>query len=101
MKISEDFELDYYLKVVENYQDININQQQAVIQKSRSLIELMKLLDHEKNRNFVTNAIILMLSLDEDLPPDNYNNLGIDVNSISAEERKFLMKNLKEEFSPN
>jgi len=42
-----------------------------------------------------------MLSLAEDLPPDNYNNLGIDVKSISVEERKFLMKNLKEEFSPN
>ncbi|KKK41905.1 hypothetical protein LCGC14_0735680 [marine sediment metagenome] len=98
MKISEDCELGYYLKVVENYQDINLNQQKFVIRKSQSLIELMKLLDHENNRNFVTNAIILMLSLEEDLPPDNYNNLGIDVNSISVEERKFLMKNLKAEF---
>ena len=101
MRISEDYELNYYLKVVENYQDININQHKAVIQKSHYLIELMKILDHDKNRNFVTNAIILMLSLGEDLPPDNYNNLGIDVNFISVEERKFLMKSLKEEFLPN
>ena len=98
MKSSGDCELDYYLKVIEDFKDININQQKTVILKNHSLIELMKLLDHEKNRNFVTNAIILTLSLAEDLPPDNYNNLGIDVNSISVEEKRILIKNLKTEF---
>ncbi len=98
MKSSGDCELDYYLKVIEDFKDININQQKTVILKNHSLIELMKLLDHEKNRNFVTNAIILTLSLAEDLLPDNYNNLGIDVNSISVEEKRILIKNLKVEF---
>ncbi|KKN67262.1 hypothetical protein LCGC14_0463520 [marine sediment metagenome] len=101
MNISEDCELDYYLKIIENFQDVSVNQEKTVILKSYFLIKMMKLLDYEKNRDFVTNAIIVMLSLAEDLPPDNYNNLGIDVKSISVEERKFLMKNLKEEFSPN
>ncbi|KKK41132.1 MAG: hypothetical protein Lokiarch_45760 [Candidatus Lokiarchaeum sp. GC14_75] len=101
MNISEDCELDYYLKIIENFKNVSVNQQKTVILKSYFLIKMMKLLDYEKNRDFVTNAIIVMLSLAEDLPPDNYNNLGIDVKSISVEERKFLMKNLKEEFSPN
>jgi hypothetical protein len=42
-----------------------------------------------------------MLSLFEDIPPDMYNNRGVDINRISRRDRKSLIANLKEEFLPN
>ena len=104
MKINnttEDFELDCYLKILEFSQNENVNREQTEIWKDRSLIELMKLLDKKKNRVLVTNAIILMLSLFEDIPPDTYNNRGVNINRISVEDRKSLIADLKEEFLPN
>jgi len=104
MKINnttEDFELDCYLKILEYFQTENVNRERTEIWKDHSLIELMKLLDKKKNRVLVTNSIILMLSLFEDIPPDTYNNRGVNINLISVKDRKALIADLKEEFLPN
>ena len=104
MKINnntEDFELDSYLKIIEDFQNENVNTERTEIWKNHSLIELMKLLDKAKNRILVTNSIILMLSLFEDIPPDTYNNRGVDIHRISFEEKKSLIAGLEEEFLPN
>ncbi|MFX1344560.1 MAG: hypothetical protein ACFFBC_01430 [Promethearchaeota archaeon] len=104
MKINnntEDFELDCYLKILEYFQTEKVNREQTEIWKDHSLIELMKLLDKKKNRVLVTNALILMLSLFEDIPPDIYNNRGVDINLISRRDRESLIADLKEEFLPN
>ena len=61
----------------------------------------MKLLDLKRNRVLVTNAIILLLSLCEDIPPDGYNTRGVDINSISARKKNLLMVDLRNEFLPN
>ena len=87
MKINnnaEDFELDCYLKILEYFQHEKVNREKTEIWKDHSLIELMKLLDKAKNRVLVTNSLILMLSLFEDIPPDTYNNRGVDINHISC-----------------
>jgi len=98
---TEDFELDCYLKILEYFQTGKVNREKTEIWKDHSLIELMKLLDKKKNRVLVTNALILMLSLFEDIPPDTYNNRGVDINRISIKDRKSLIADLKEEFLPN
>jgi len=100
-KNTEDFELDCYLKILEYFQNENVNRERTEIWKDHSLIELMKLLDKAKNRVLVTNSIILMLSLFEDIPPDTYNNRGVNINRISVKDRKLLIADLKEEFLPN
>jgi hypothetical protein len=104
MKINhttEDLELDCYLKILDFYQNKKTNRDEAEIWKDHSLIEFMKLLDKKKNRVLVTNAIILMLSLFENIPPDTYNNRGVDINRISRRDRDSLIADLKEEFLPN
>ena len=104
MKINnntEDFELDCYLKILEYFQNENVNRERTKIWKDHSLIELMKLLDKAKNRVLVTNSIILMLSLFEDIPPDTYNNRGVNINRISVKDRRSLIADLEEEFLPN
>lgn len=104
MKLSnntKDFELDCYLKILEYFQTEKVNREETEIWKDQSLIELMRLLDKKKNRVLVTNALILMQTLFEDIPPDIYNNRGVDINRISLRDRKSLIANLKEEFLPN
>ena len=104
MKICEDndaFELDCYMKILDYFQKDKANKENTEIWKDQSFIELMKLLEQKKNRDVVTNAIILMLSLFENLPPDTYNNRGVDISRISIEDRKSLIAGLEEEFLPN
>lgn len=104
MKICEDndaFELDCYMKILDYFQKDKVNKENTEIWKDQSFIELMKLLEQKKNRDVVTNAIILILSLFENLPPDTFNNRGVDISRISIEERKSLIAGLEEEFLPN
>lgn len=98
---SEEFELDYYLKILDYFQDERISREKKEIWKNQSIIELMNFLERTQNRTFVTNALILILSLFEDIPPDIYNNRGVNINSISEKDKKFLIEELKEEFLPN
>ena len=98
---SEEFELDYYLKILDYFQDERISREKKEIWKNQSIIELMNLLERTQNRTFVTNALILILSLFEDIPPDIYSTRGVNINSISETDKKFLIEELKEEFLPN
>jgi len=100
-KANNDFEMNYYLKIIDYFQKDGINKENTEIWKNQSFIELMKLLEHKKNEDLVTNSIILMLSLFEDFSPDTYNTHGVDINQISNEERKSLIAGLEEEFLPN
>ncbi|MFX0040770.1 MAG: hypothetical protein ACFFCY_02185 [Promethearchaeota archaeon] len=98
---SDQFELDLYLKIIDYFQKEKVSKDEVEIWKNKSIIELMKYLKRTKNRGFVTNALILILSLFEDMPPDFCHNRGIKVNKISQGDKNFLIENLKEEFLPN
>jgi len=100
-KNNDAFELDCYMKILDYFQKDKVNKENTEIWKDQSFIELMKLLEQEKNRDVVTNAIILMLSLFEDMPPDTYNNRGVNINLISGKDRISIVANLKDEFLPN
>lgn len=98
---SDKIELDFYLKIIDYFQNEKGDREKTEIWKSKSIIELMKYLKRTRNRTFVMNALILMLSLFEDIPPDIYNNRGVNFNRISEKDKKFLIEDLKEEFLPN
>jgi hypothetical protein len=98
---SEDYELDCYLKILNYFQKEKTSREEAEIWKNKSIIELMNLLDRTRNRTLVTNALILLLTLSESIPPDTYNNRGININRISQKDKKSLIEHLKDEFLPN
>ena len=98
---NEDLELDCYMQILDYFQKGRVNKENTEIWKDQSFIELMKLLEKKENRQLVTNALILILSLFEDMPPDTYNNRGVNINRISIEERKSLIVGLEDEFLPN
>ncbi len=98
---SDELELDLYLKIIDYFQKEKVTREEIEIWKNKSIIELMKFLEGSQNRTLVTNALILILSLFEDIPPDIYNNRGVNINRISQKDKRFLIEDLKEEFLPN
>ncbi|MHA2397324.1 MAG: hypothetical protein ACXADU_00350 [Promethearchaeota archaeon] len=94
-------EMECYQIIFDSFQCEKASRERLELWKNRALIKLMKLLENKRNRILVTNAIILLLSLCEDFPPDNYNTHGADINSLSSRNKKFLIDDLRNEFLPN
>jgi len=82
---------DYYYGEIENheYQQISI---------SFLLIKLMEILKQTKNKALITNALLLAISFFSNIPPDSYNNRGIDMDTLSKKSRKKLLSQLRQEF---
>ena len=95
---NDNYELDYYIGIIDFFQNQNTNRETTEIWKNKSLIELMKVLKRTRNKEFVKNAIILILSLFEEIPPDSYNNRGMKANSLSNSDKVSYVNLLKSEF---
>ncbi len=91
-------ELKYYLEIIEFFQKHSPDAENIELWKDKSLMKLMKVLKRTKNKLLVRNALILMISLFEHLPPDLFNNKGISANLLNKEEKSFLKSILKTEF---
>jgi len=95
---SDNYELDYYLSIIDFFQNQNTNRETAELWRDKSFIELMKVLKRTRKKEFVKNAIILILSLIDQIPPDNYTKKGIKVNSLTNEDKLSYVNILKSEF---
>ncbi|MFX1269161.1 MAG: hypothetical protein ACFFAK_14470 [Promethearchaeota archaeon] len=95
---NDEFELEYYTKIINFFKSQPSNKESIEIWKSKSFIELMKVLERTKNKELVQNAIILIISLFEQLPPDLYANRGMNVNLIKKKDKKSYLSVLKSEF---
>lgn len=95
---SDNSELEYYISIIDFFQNQNTNRQTAELWKNKSFIELMKVLKRTRKKEFVKNAIILILSLIDQMPPDTYNKGGIKVNSLINEDKLSYIDILKSEF---
>ena len=97
-KNDDSYELDYYLSIIDFFQNQNTDRETTEIWKNKSFIELMKVLKRTRKKELVKNAIILILSLFDEIPPDSYNTRGIKANSISDGDKPSYVNLLKSEF---
>ena len=95
---NNDIEPDYYQNIIDYFENKQIDRVSTEIWKSKTYIKLMKVLERTKNKEYVRNAILMILSLFEEKPPDFYNNQGSDSNSLNPEEKKSFKTILKSEF---
>lgn len=95
---SDDFELDYYQNILDFFQNKQFDKTSKEIWISKTYIKLMKVLERTQNKEYVKNAILILLSLFEENAPDFYNNQGINSNNIAPEERRSFKTILKSEF---
>ena len=99
MSVTDDeFEMVFYLRIIEVYQNKQLDKVALEIWKDRSYIELMQVLKRTHNKNLVKNAIILILSLFEELPIDLYDNYGINTKDLKKEQKKNFIAEMKSEF---
>ncbi len=96
---NENYELDYYLSIIEYFQNQDTNRDTTEIWKNKSFIRLMKVLKRTRNKEFVKNSIILILSLFDKMPPDFYSSRGIQVNSLTNSEKLTYVNLLKSEIA--
>ncbi len=94
----ENSEFDYYSGIIEFFQNPDTNKETIEMWKDKSLIELMKVLERTSRKEFVKNAILLILSLFEEHPPDIYTSRGTNVNSLDNGEKRSYLSVLKTEF---
>jgi len=89
---------ELYDKILDLFSKEKKNPNLRVLLGARSIIELMKRMNNSKNKEVAKNAIIVLISLFDDYPPDIFDNIGADLESLSEEEREEAMDKLKEIF---
>jgi len=94
----DNYELEYYLNIIDFFQNQNTIKKTTEIWKNKSFIELMSVLKRTSKKEFVKNAIILILSLFDEMPVDMYNNKGIKVNSLTNGDKQSYVNILRSEF---
>ena len=98
MSINDESEMELYSKILEVYQHRQFDKDSIEIWKDKSYIDLMHVLKLTNNKNLVKNAIILILSLFEDIPIDLYDTHGVNVKELKYEKKREYLSELKMEF---
>ena len=94
----EQFELNGYLRIIDNFQEEKINNKANEIWKYQSYIELVNTFKRTQNRKLFSNNIILILSLFEDLPPDTFHTFRENIDQLSKKDKNIVINILKNEF---
>lgn len=95
---NNNLEMDFYTRIINFFKNQPSTKDTIEIWKNKSLIELMKVFERTQNKEFIQNAIIILISLFEQMPPDLYNNRGINTKLINEKEKKAYLHLLKSEF---
>ena len=91
-------ELNCYLEIIEFFQHQSQDPESIELWKDKSIMELMKVLKRTNNKLLIRNALILMITLFEHLPPDLFNNKGINTKILNKEDKESLKSILRTEF---
>lgn len=92
-----DKEVDYYSDILEQVSLILNDEDQAFIWKCHQIIDLMNYFKESKDKSFIKNALIIILSLFENFYIDLVLSKGIDLDEMSIQEKEILIETLKDE----
>ena len=103
--ISGGKELEAYDQILKFFNKKDRTNKETEIWEDQTYINLMGFLKKKKeienlynNYKLVENAIILILSLFHDVPPDKFNSMGKDVKAVDNSDRDDIISLLKKEF---
>ncbi|MFO8019237.1 MAG: hypothetical protein R6U96_11415 [Promethearchaeia archaeon] len=94
-----DDELGLYTKILECYNKAGNNTEKLEFCKNKSILRLMEAGNRRENQEKIKNGLIFILNLfnEENKDPDLFTGLGKDESSLSQEEKRKLIKQLKQE----
>ena len=99
--MKKELELKYYLKMIEHYQGDLKNREQIESIGYNTLTKLMLYLELTGNKELIKNLLIILLALYMDVPPDNFNDVGLPPKSLSPQDKRLLYSELKQELTLN
>ena len=92
-----DFEEEYYCKIIDFFQQNKHNSKSIEMWRNKSFMELMKILKRTHDKQFVRNAILLILTLSDTFLPDTYNYRGVNTNDLCKTDKATMISILKTE----
>jgi hypothetical protein len=98
-KMIKNIEENLYEQIISFFKKVP-NKEKTDIEKWKYQIyrKLMNMMEQPREKMVVRNAILLILSLFSDLPPDLYNSRGKELENISSNSRKTeILSDLREE----
>ena len=95
------FELECISKVFEYYDKEIVNHKEREISISFLLIKVMNILKKTKNKAVITKVLLLIISFLNNIPPDLYNNRGIEIDLLPVKYREKAISLLRQEFLYN
>jgi hypothetical protein len=94
-QVDED-EMKCYSRIINSFLNNKYDAKKRELAKNQSILKLIKTSKCKNNKNFVKNALILVLSLyNEEEPADLYCSYGNDIDSCSDLEKEVLKSQLK------
>ena len=94
-QVDED-EMKCYSRIINSFLNNKYDANKRELAKNQSILKLIKTSKCKNNKNFVKNALILVLSLyNEEEPADLYCSYGNDIDSCSDLEKEVLKSQLK------
>jgi hypothetical protein len=98
-QVDED-EMKCYSRIINSFLNNKFDYNQREFAKNQSIVKLIKSSNCRNNKNFVKNALLLVLSLyDEDESVDLYCSHGNDINSCSELDKEAVKYQLKQELA--
>lgn len=99
--MKKDIELKCYLKLIERYHG-NLKEGEKIESVGfNTLTRLMLYLKLTGNKELIKNLLILLLALYMDVPPDNFNKIGLPLKKLSPHDKHVLYSELKQELTLN
>ena len=96
-----DLELNCISKVLDYYDEKIVGHEYQEIPISYLLIKLMEQLQRTNNKTLITKALIITISFFKRIPPDAYDNQGIDIDLLPIKYKKKALSQLRQEFLLN
>ncbi len=95
--MEHDYETQFYTSILKKFSQDNENGEKQLLMICKKIIEVMSLLEETEDKQFVQNALIVIIALLKDYIPDFPMKKGTDLRFISKEERETLHNILKDE----
>ncbi len=91
-------EIGCYLKILEGFSKNKHTAQDLPRLKSKAILKLIRSSECKNDKNFVKNALLIVLSLYDKKPMDIYNSRGKILKDCTQEQKQKILLKLQKEF---
>ncbi|MHA1285467.1 MAG: hypothetical protein ACTSQP_23430 [Promethearchaeota archaeon] len=99
MDFDNNSELEYYIKILEIFENNISGASSKEVELCKLLIQLLNECTEFENQDIIKNALIISLSFLNQNGSDFYDHIGRDITELKADEKEMLLNKLRKEFN--